>query len=333
MNDATNNHQDLPPQPIDPALGRILQRFAQLDTDTPTPQLDYVERRRLLSELQAGLIRSALPGISRAEHFLAVEGREICMRSYRRQGSGSGRTLVWLHGGGWMVGDLNTHDDLCEHLAQFTGHTVLSLHYRRTPESRFPAPLDDVMAVLQWLSDMRGLLPFAADKVLLGGDSAGAHLALAAAVRQIQQPTNAARIAGLLLLYPPLEPDQDNDSMCRFAAGFGLTPAAMQRYWQELGRPEGQAAQWLTPGCNSAAIVHLPPTLLMTASHDILRDEAEAFAAQAQTLGAPLQLLRAPAMVHGFARMLAASPAARQQVELACSAWAELLGHQRPLSK
>ncbi len=333
MNDGTDNRQDLPPQPIDPALGRILQRFAQLDTDMPTPQLDYVERRRLLSELQAGLIRSALPGISRAEHFLAAEGREICMRSYRRQGSDSGRTLVWLHGGGWMVGDLNTHDDLCEHLAQFTGHVVLSVHYRRTPENRFPAPLDDVMAVLHWLSDMRELLPFAADKVLLGGDSAGAHLALAAAVRQIQHPTDAARIAGLLLLYPPLQPDQDNDSMRRFATGLGLTPAAMQRYWQELGRPEGQAAQWLTPGCSSAAIVHLPPTLLMTASHDILRDEAEAFAHEAKALGAPLQLLRAPAMVHGFARMLAASPAARQQVELACSAWAELMGRQRPLSK
>lgn len=318
---------------IESALARTLQHFAQLDADTPTPQLSYALRRRRLAELQAGLIRTPLPGIARKNHFVAAEGREICVRSYRRQGAGSGRTLVWLHGGGWMVGDLNTHDDLCEHLAQFTGHVVLSVHYRRTPESRFPAPLDDVMAVLQWLSDMRGLLPFAAEQVLLGGDSAGAHLALAAAVRQIQQATDASRIAGLLLLYPPLQPDQDNESMRRFATGFGLTPAAMQRYWQELGRPEGQAAQWLTPGRCSAAIADLPPTLLMTASHDILRDEAEAFAHAAQALGAPLQLLRAPAMVHGFARMLAASPAARQQVELACSAWAELIGGQRPQSK
>ncbi|MDR3066882.1 MAG: alpha/beta hydrolase [Comamonas sp.] len=333
MNSATDNRQKQPLPPIDPALAHTLQRFARLDADTPTPQLDYAERRRLLSELQAGLIRSALPGISRAEHFLAAGGREICMRSYRRPGSGSGRTLVWLHGGGWMVGDLNTHDDLCEHLAQFTGHVVLSVHYRRAPESPFPAALDDVMAVLQWLGDMRGLRPFAAEQILLGGDSAGAHLALAAAVRRIQHPADAARIAGLLLLYPPLRPGQDNDSMRRFATGFGLTPDAMQRYWQALGQPEGEAAQWLTPGGNRAAIAHLPPTLLMTASHDILRDEAEDFAHEAQALGAPLQLLQAPAMVHGFARMLAASPAARQQVELACSSWAELMARQRPQSK
>ncbi|MEX8195399.1 alpha/beta hydrolase [Comamonas guangdongensis] len=318
---------------IDPALARTLQRFARLDADTPTPQLSSALRRRRLAELQAGLIRTPLPGIARQNHFVAADGREICVRSYQKHGAPTPQTLVWLHGGGWMVGDLDTHDDLCEHLAQFSGHAVLSVHYRRTPENRFPAPLDDVLAVLQWLRSMQGLLPFARDAVLLGGDSAGGHLALAATVRQIQQPADAARIAGLLLLYPPLQPDQDHESMRRFATGFGLTPAAMQRYWQELGEPEGQTAQWLTPGRCNQAIAQLPPTLLMTASHDILRDEAEAFAQAAQALGAPLQLLRAPAMVHGFARMLAASPAARQQVELACSTWAELMGRHHRQSK
>ena len=313
--------------PIDPALARTLQRFAQLDADTPTPQLDYVQRRRLLSTLQAQLIRSPQPGIAQQDHFVAAEGREICVRSYQKQGAPGQQTLVWLHGGGWMVGDLNTHDDLCEHLVQFTGHTVLSVHYRRTPENPFPAPLDDVMAVLQWLRAMQGVVPFASDAVLLGGDSAGGHLALAAAVRQLQghaADARAVQIAGLLLLYPPLRPQQDNASMRDFASGYGLTPAAMQRYWADLGQAQGDAAQWLQPGLCSQQIAQLPPTLLMTASHDILRDEAEAFAHHAQALGAPLQRLRAPGMVHGFARMLAASPAARQQVERACSALAAL---------
>lgn len=321
---------------IDPALARTLQRFARLDADTPTPQLSYALRRRRLAELQAGLIRTPLPGIARQNHFVAADGREICVRSYQKHGATAQQTLVWLHGGGWMVGDLDTHDDLCEHLAQFTGHVVLSVHYRRTPENPFPAPLDDVLAVLQWLGSMQGLLPFARDAVLLGGDSAGAHLALAAAVRQLQAlaaDAGAAGIAALLLLYPPLQPDQEHDSMRLFGTGFGLTPAAMQCYWQELGQPPGLAAQWLQPGRCTAEIARLPPTLVMSASHDILRDEAEAFAHAAQALGAPLQLLRAPAMVHGFARMLAASPAARQQVELACSAWAELMSRQRPQSK
>ena len=291
--------------------------------------------------MQAQLLRSPLPGMVRTDHFVPAPGREITVRSYQRNGAPSPQTLVWLHGGGWMVGDLNTHDDLCEHLAQFTGHTVLSVHYRRTPENPFPAPLDDVSAVLQWLHRMQGVLPFARDSVLLGGDSAGAHLALACALRHAAAPqpadaglpAGAVRLHGLLLFYPPIAPEQDHPSMQAFSEGFGLTRSAMARYWQELGRPEGQAAQWLTPGCSSAAIAALPPTLLMTASHDILRDEAEAFAHEAQALGAPLQLLRAPAMVHGFARLLAASPAARQQVELACSAWAELIGSQRPQSK
>ena len=321
---------------IDPALARTLQRFARLDAETRTPQLDYTQRRRLLGELQAQLIRSPLPGITKADHFVAASGREICLRSYQKKSINSQQTLVWLHGGGWMVGDLNTHDDLCEHLALFTGHTVLAVHYRRTPENPFPAALDDVMSVLQWLPTLQGVLPFARSSVLLGGDSAGAHLALAAAVRQLQtlpSDIEAARIAGLLLLYPPLQPGQDNASMRSFASGHGLTPEAMQHYWQAMGQPQGPAAQWLRPAHCHAQIAQLPPTLLMTASHDILRDEAEAFAAQAQALGAPLQLLRAPAMVHGFARMLAASPAARQQVESACSHWAELLAHTSHRSK
>lgn len=321
---------------IDPALARTLQRFARLDAETRTPQLDYTQRRRLLGELQAQLIRSPLPGITKADHFVATSGREICLRSYQKKSINSQQTLVWLHGGGWMVGDLNTHDDLCEHLALFTGHTVLAVHYRRTPESPFPAALDDVMSVLQWLPTLQGVLPFARSSVLLGGDSAGAHLALAAAVRQLQtlpSDIEAARIAGLLLLYPPLQPGQDNASMRSFASGHGLTPEAMQHYWQAMGQPQGPAAQWLRPGHCHAQIAQLPPTLLMTASHDILRDEAEAFAAEAQALGAPLQLLRAPAMVHGFARMLAASPAARQQVESACSHWSELLAHTSHRSK
>jgi acetyl esterase len=123
---------------LDPALARTLQRFARLDADTPTPQLDYAGRRRLLSTLQAQLLRSPLPGMVRTDHFVPAQGREITVRSYQKGSAPSPQTLVWLHGGGWMVGDLNTHDDLCEHLAQFTGHTVLSVHYRRTPENPFP---------------------------------------------------------------------------------------------------------------------------------------------------------------------------------------------------
>jgi acetyl esterase/lipase len=127
----------------------------------------------------------------RTDHFVPAQGREITVRSYQKGSAPSPQTLVWLHGGGWMVGDLNTHDDLCEHLAQFTGHTVLSVHYRRTPENPFPAPLDDVSAVLQWLHRMQGVLPFARDSVLLGGDSAGAHLALACALRHAAAPQPA----------------------------------------------------------------------------------------------------------------------------------------------
>lgn len=304
--------------PVDPMLSHCLQRFAQLDAGTVTPGLDYVQRRRLMSELQARLLRGQpLPGIALQNHYVAAAGREIAVRSYTPQ-HGSGQTLVWLHGGGWMVGSLDTHDDLCEHLAHYTGHTVLSVHYRRTPESAFPAAVDDAQAVLQWLHQMQGVLPFARNTVLLGGDSAGGHLALATAVRAVQTPaTQQAQIQALLLFYPCLLPRQDNASMRSFAQGYGLTDAAMDQYWQALG---SEADPLRTPSLCTEALPLLPPMVIMSASHDILRDEAEAFAQQMQALphGPQVLLQRAAGMVHGFARMLAASPAARQHVEAAC---------------
>lgn len=305
---------------VDPALVQCLAQFARLDAQTVTPHLNYAQRRRHLSELQAQLLRThPLPRIARGDHFVAAIGREIAVRSYTPAARATGQTLVWLHGGGWMVGSLNTHDDLCEHLALYTGHTVVSVHYRRTPENPFPAAVDDARAVLQWLHQMQGVLPWACNQVLLGGDSAGAHLALATAVQAVQRPApDQARLQALLLLYPCLLPDAKTESMRCFAQGFGLTDAAMAQYWQELGGAD-QALR--TPSLCADTLLDLPPMAIMTASHDILRDEAEAFAHHMQALpqGPRVLLQRAQGMVHGFARMLACSPAARQQVEAACT--------------
>jgi acetyl esterase len=305
---------------VDPDLAACLQRFARLDAVTSTPGLSYADRRRFLSELQAQLLRTqALPGIAVRQHFVAAAGREITVRSYTPAVQANGQTLVWLHGGGWMVGSLETHDDLCEHLAHYSGHTVLSVHYRRTPENPFPAAVDDARAVLQWLYQMQDVLPFAKDAVMLGGDSAGGHLALATAVQSVQSPCpQQSHVQALLLFYPCMAPTQDNASMRAFAQGFGLTDTAMAQYWKDLGG-EGQALR--TPSFCSAALPLLPALAVMTASHDILRDEAEAFAHHLQALprGPHVLLQRADGMVHGFARMLAASPAARQHVQSACA--------------
>lgn len=306
--------------PMDSALAVCLQRFARLDTETLTPQLNYAERRRYLSELQAKMLRTEpLPGVAVQHHFVPAQGHEIAVRSYLPAARATGQALVWLHGGGWMVGSLDTHDDLCEHLAHYSGHTVLSVHYRRTPENPFPAAVEDARAVLQWLQQMQGLLPFATDRVLLGGDSAGGHLALATAVQAVLAPVpDQALIEALLLFYPCLQPNQDNASMRTFAQGFGLTDTAMTQYWNDLGGADNPLR---TPSLCTSALPQLPPMALVTASHDILRDEAEAFALQLQALpqGPRVLLQRAPGMVHGFARMLAASPAARHHVEAACT--------------
>ena len=328
---STDSYKTMNPPSIDPALSYCLQRFARLDQETPTPQLDYVQRRRLLSELQARLLRGQpLPGIAVHNHFIATEGREIVVRSYMPAERTTGKTLVWLHGGGCMVGSLDTHDDLCEHLAHYTDHTVVSVHYRRAPENPFPAPIEDAQAVLQWLHRMQGILPFAREDVLLGGDSAGAHLALATATDAVLNPApQQARIQALLLLYPCLLPDLATASVAAFSEGFGLTRNTMQQYWQALG---GANHPLRTPSQCTQAWSALPPTAIMTASHDILRDEAEQFALQLKNhpQGPRVLYQRADGMVHGFARMLAASPAARQHVEAACEMLRQITPSQSP---
>lgn len=314
----------MPVEPIDAELQACLQQFAALDQSTPTPGLDYVQRRRLLSELQARYLRGApLEGITSQQHYICAPGREIALRSYTPT-QGSGRIWVWLHGGGWMVGSLDTHDDLCEHLATFTGHTVLSVHYRRTPENPFPAALEDVREVLRWLATVPDIQGRTHPQVLLGGDSAGGHLALASCLDALRSPdADAARVQGLLLFYPCLLPDANASSLQAFAQGYGLTAQAMQQYWQALGASEHPLR---TPSLCSETLHMLPPTLVVSASHDILRDEAEDFVQQLQCLpqGPAVKGMRAIGMVHGFARMLQASRAARHAVQDACHAFEKL---------
>ena len=310
---------------VDADLLHTLRRFEAFAQAHSTPQWDYVQRRRWLSSQQAKLVRAPLENVVQSDLWLSAPGREIPLRHYQPQESLDKQVqrpvLVWLHGGGWMVGDLNTHDDLCERLSLWLDAHVVSVHYRRTPENPFPAALDDVMEVIHQLPHSPDLALPPHTPLLLGGDSAGAHLALAACVRMVQQSETkppASHIAAQLLLYPPMAPQQTTPSMQSFGSGLGLTPEAMDAYWKAMGQPEASAAQWLTPGQCEAALPMLPPTLLISASQDILRDEAEAFAQRAQALGAPMHFRRANAMVHGFARLVAASPAAARIVRSAC---------------
>lgn len=208
--------------------------------------------------------------------------------------------LAYLHGGGWVFGDLETHDSLCREISARSGAVVAAVDYRRSPESKFPAALDDGRAVLRWLGDPAtarrfGLRP---DAIGVGGDSAGGTMATVLA-RQVAADGGPA-LVGQLLLCPVTDYLPDTPSYRANAVGYGLDASFMPWMWERyLSSPrEGRdprVAPLLAPDLRG-----LPPAFVVTAEYDILRDEGEQYADRLRAAGVPTWATRYDGMVHGF---------------------------------
>src|SRR5688500_5228039 len=208
---------------------------------------------------------------------------------------------LYVHGGGWVLHDLETHDAFCRELAHRTGWALLAVDYRRAPEHPHPAPLDDVEAAARWLREEgRGLR--LATEVLAGiGDSSGANLLAGLTVRAPDL------LDALVLMYPPVDAsaafaDEDNAA---------LDAAGMRAYWDAYAPGDAGENPEVSP--LRADLGSFPPTLVVTAEHDILRDQGEAFAAALADAGVDVTAWRALGTLHGFWRqptVLAASRAA-----------------------
>jgi len=310
---------------IDPQLQQVLRDVAAVEADSRNWKLPEPERRRLVSELSAQRMPARrIAGMRRTDACVGGPGREIPLRLYRSaRAPERPRLMPYFHGGGWVVGSIATHDTLCAELAERTGYLVASVHYRRAPENPHPAPHQDCWDAMGWL--LRHAAQLGADgarPMALGGDSAGAHLALGCALRAEREAPG--RVDRMLLFYPALDPDLASPSVGAHGDGPGLTRAAMQYYWQALlgGAAPAQADPLALP-LQWPAAQRLPAAVLVTAETDLLRDEGEAYARRLAAAGARVAHWRAAGMIHGFARMLAASPAARRHVHRACR---ELVG-------
>jgi acetyl esterase len=246
------------------------------------------------------------------DHVVDVDAGGVPCRLYR---PGAGLPLfVHLHGGGFVFGDLETHDAHCRRLAKASGWAVLAVDYRRAPEHPYPAASDDVDTVIDWLRSSGSTLGVDTGSLHVVGDSAGGQLALVAAMRHVV-------FASASLVYPCVDPTGSHPSY-RTETG-GLTGAEMDWYWRRYlpqGVPDG-VSELLPIG---ADLSRLPPTLVITAEHDSLRDEGEALAAAVAAAGAGAVATRYLGMVQGFfgnPEMFDASPQAVAQVCAWARAW------------
>jgi acetyl esterase len=193
-------------------------------------------------------------------------------------------TIAYLHGGGWIMGNLESVDAVCRALANESGARVVSIDYRLAPEHPFPAALDDALAATRAL-----------EAEVVAGDSAGGNLA-AAVARQLRD-----QIKLQLLVYPVTDAGVNTPSYAEFDERFGLTAAAMQRFWRlYLDGADGLHAD--TSPLRATDLEGAPPAYVLTASHDVLRDEGEAYAAALERAGVPVTLRRREGAIHGFWR-------------------------------
>jgi len=217
--------------------------------------------------------------------------------------------LVYFHGGGWVVGGLDTHDGLCRFLAEYSGCRVLSVDYRLAPEHPFPIPLEDSFAAFRWAHEQAGQLGADQNRIAVGGDSAGGNLSTALCL--LARDSGGPMPAMQLLLYPVTDVVGGQQSRDTFAEGFLLTRDDME-WFEGHYIPDGIADDEPRASMLRAADVSgLPHAYVATAGFDPLRDEGETYARRMREAGVRVVLQRHPGLIHGFANLTALCPSAR----------------------
>tara|TARA_R110002049_G_scaffold4601_5_gene32547 strand:- start:756683 stop:757609 length:927 start_codon:yes stop_codon:yes gene_type:complete len=256
-----------------------------------------------------------------ADHQLAG----INVRIYRPQADGDAippATIVFFHGGGWVLGGLDSHDALCRRLAIAADLPVVSVEYRQPPEDPFPAAAEDCFTVCDALSVEHGQLNLSAN-MILAGDSAGGNLA--AVVGLMARERGGPPLLGQVLIYPVLDASMSTDSYQQFATDHGLTAETMAWFWQNY---TGNTSARRNPlACPDAAsdFSGLPPTHLIVAEYDVLRDEGLQFARRLSDAGVPTTLEHCDGMLHGFVHFAGVFDEAAivtKQIGKQCRRWA-----------
>jgi acetyl esterase len=286
---------------IDPALRRYLDEQAAAPGGlAPQTDEEQVGAARALI-VQALESRASIPGLPNG-----VESREIAFsetltgRLYTPPGVPAPLpVLVYLHGGGWVVGSVATHDPFCRLLSEAAGVMIVSVEYRLAPEHPFPAALDDALTAVRWAVRHAGEWGGDTAQLALGGDSAGANLAAVTANR-LGITAEKYLLRALLLLYPVTDhPSAGHPSYAENATGYGLDASRMHWFWEQYAPGISPHNPMVSP-LQLQEIPALPPTSITTAEYDVLRDEGLAYADKLVAAGVAVTHLHAPDMHHNF---------------------------------
>ncbi|MEO3829756.1 alpha/beta hydrolase [Actinomadura sp. B10D3] len=278
---------------LDPQAAAVLEREWPRADGPPTVD-EARARTRGLVRLQA-----APQPVARVDEAV-VPGTGVRIRVYRPAGQEPFGCLVLLHGGGWVTGDLDTHDRPARRLARASGCAVVAVAYRRPPEHPFPAPLDDCLEAIRWVHRDAARLGIDPARIGVAGDSAGGNLAAAACLRARDEGGPA--LAFQALIYPATDAACATPSYDAFGTGYGLRRDTMTWYWNHyLGGADGDDP-YASP-LRALDLGGLPPAFVATAEYDPVRDDGELYAARLAEAGVPVVRDRYDGMIHAFLLM------------------------------
>jgi acetyl esterase len=301
--------------PVDPQAQALLDQFAALGGQ-PLSSMSVPDARRAMEVLSS--MRAAPPPIQSAvDRRIAGPAGEIPLRIYTPAAPAPLPLLVYFHGGGWVLGGIETHDGICRELANGAGCVVVSVDYRLAPEHKFPAAAEDCYAATHWAAAHAAELGADAKRLAVGGDSAGGNLA--AVVPQMARDRGGPPIIFQLLIYPATDAAFDTPSYRDNADGYLLTTGDMRWFWNHYLNSAADAANAVASPLRAKHLTGLPAALVITAEFDPLRDEGEQYARRLEDAGVPARLTRYDGMIHGFFGMSSMMDKAKAAVQEACA--------------
>jgi acetyl esterase len=282
------------------ALLKLIEDSKMPPTHTLPPEMArklYLERRTFS--------QPTVPDVALAED-LKAEGPHgaIALRHYRPAASSANAVLpvlVYYHGGGWVIGDLDTHDVLCRQLANASGCSVVAVDYRLAPEHRFPAAFDDSLAATYWVAREAKGLKIDASRLAVGGDSAGGNLAAAVAIAARDKAD--LQITYQLLIYPATDQRPGFPSRTSNGQGYLLTADTMKYFHDHYITDQASDLDWRASPLLAPSLAGLPPALVLTAGFDPLLDEGLAYAKALTDAGNRAAYLCFQRQIHGFITM------------------------------
>lgn len=305
--------------PLDPVLKAFLDQVASMG-GPKTWEMQPSEAR----EAFAGLMQLAgpkdIPIGKVANIAIPTANGEIPARNYSAVASGGEAlpTLVFFHGGGWVIGSVDTHDGLCRMIANGSGCRVISVDYRLSPESKFPGPVDEAVAAVEWIEKNAAQLGVDANRLAVGGDSAGG--ALAAVVTQVAKAKGAPKLAFQILFFPVTQIGDETISLREYAEGYFLERKTLDWFYANYLPADADKKDPRISPLAAVDVSGLPPAYVMLAGFDPLHDEGLQYAERLRLAGVSVTVADYPGMVHDFIYLQAVLPQAAEALNTAAKA-------------